>query len=105
MLELGSHEVVCPVCAISFFPETRAGKKVLCGERLSSPTSKSYNSSECRLHFFCSKECLAHFEQNHVDEPPVGRIKKFLQKIGDVSAQCGINNHPSCHLINKIKGI
>ncbi len=104
MLELSSQEVVCPVCKKSFFPETRAGRKVLCGDKLSSPANQRYNASECRPHFFCSKECVEQFEQNHVEEPKVGVIKRFLQKIGDVSTQCGINEHVSCHILNKIRG-
>jgi hypothetical protein len=72
MLELSSQEVVCPVCKKSFFPETRAGRKVLCGD--------------------------------NVEEPPVGRIRNFLQKIGDVSAKCGINEHVSCHILNRMRG-
>ncbi len=103
MLELTSPEVVCPVCKKSFFPETRAARKILCGEKLNA-ANKHYNSSECRPHFFCSKECVEQFEKNHVDEPVVGRIKKFLQRIGDVSAQCGINQHVSCHLLNRMRG-
>lgn len=97
MLELNCREVVCPTCNKSFYPETRAGKKILCGDKLNAPTNKRYNSSECRPHFFCSEECVKQFEKSHVDEPSPGIIKKFLQKIGDVSAQCGISEHTSCH--------
>ena len=104
MLELSSHEVVCPVCNKSFFPETRAGRKVLCGEKLSSPENKRYNSSECRPHFFCSKECVKQFEENHVEEPKVGRIRMFLEKLGNVSYQPGINKHASYRILNKMKG-
>ncbi|MEW5919582.1 MAG: hypothetical protein AB1796_01255 [Bacillota bacterium] len=45
---------------------------------------------------------MERFEKNQASPPRESRIKKFLEKIGDVSAECGINEHVRCHILNKI---
>ena len=105
MMELSSPEVVCPVCKKSFFPHTRAGKRVLCGIRKTPSTGKNYDPSECSLYYFCSEECVEHFDQNQPSEPQTSsKIKKFLERVGDASARCGIDEDDVCHIIERITG-
>ncbi len=104
MMELSSPEVVCPVCKKSFFPQTRAGQQVLCGAKKTPSTGKSYDPSECSLYYFCSEECVESFDKNKSSEPQASPIKKFLERIGDASARCGIDEDDVCHIIKRVTG-
>ena len=79
MLELTSHEVVCPVCKRVFFPET-AVKGVLCGEELYPHTDKLARALDCQIHYFCSKHVTSAFKR----KSPQKKISPelFLEKIG-----------------------
>ncbi len=104
MSETPSPEVTCPTCGKSFSPEECAEKRVLCGEEKTPLTGKIYDLSDCKLYSICSPECLEDLEKNQAPEEQKSRIKKFLEKIGDVSTQCGIDKNNVCHLTERITG-
>jgi len=102
MSETPSPEVACPTCGKSFFPHLRVEEKVLCGKEKTPSTGKS--SSDCKLYYICSPECVENLEKNQASEERKSRIKKFLEKIGDASTRCGVDDNDICHLTERITG-
>jgi len=99
-----SPESTCLTCGKSFSPDELAKKRVLCGKEKTPPTGKSYDPSDCRLYSICSPECVERLEKNQAQEGQKSRIKTFLEKVGDTSARCGVNENDICHIIERITG-
>ena len=73
MLELSSHEVVCPVCKRSFSGNCYK-KEVLCGEELYPHTDKLARLLDCQIHYFCSETCFKRFQSRNRKNLPPGFI-------------------------------
>ena len=99
-----SPETTCPICGRSFSPDELAETGVLCGREKTPPTGESYDKSNCRLYSICSPECVKRLEKNQVPEAQKSRIKTFLEKIGDASIRCGVDENDICHLTERITG-
>ncbi len=97
-------EAACPICGKSLSPDERAEKRVLCGKEKTPLTGKNYELSDCRLYNICSSECVERLEKNQAPEAQKSRIKTFLEKIGDASARCGVDENDICHLTERITG-
>jgi len=104
MPESTSPEVTCPTCGKSLSPDECAEKRVLCSKEKTPPTGKSYDPSDCRLYSICSPECVERLEKNQAPEAQRSRIKTFLEKIGDASARCGVDENDICHLTERLTG-
>lgn len=104
MSETPSLEVNCPACGKSFYPHVRVKEKVLCGKEKTPPEDKNYDPSDCRLYYICSIECAEDLEKNQAPESQKSRIQEFLEKVGDASSQCGMDENDVCHIIERITG-
>ncbi len=106
MSETSSPKVTCPTCGKDFSPGECAEKRVLCGKEKTPPTGKSYDPSDCKLYHICSPECVENLEekQTSTSEAQKSRIKKFLERIGEASTQCGVDENDVCHLTERITG-
>lgn len=101
MLDLSTQEHICPSCQVNFFPQQKAVKKVLCGDdHLYTPKSKKYQVPECKIYYFCSQECANELESKVSSFSPPPRWKRFMARIGRVSAAGGIAG-ARCHDLPK----
>jgi ribosomal protein L24E len=87
MLELSSHEVVCPVCKRVFFPETAIKREVLCGEELYPHTDKLARLLDCQIHYFCSETCFKRFQNRN--RKKISRLGLFLEKLARANSGKG----------------
>jgi len=104
MPENPSPEVTCSACGKSLSSEEHAEMRVLCGKEKTPPTGTSFDPSNCKLYAICSPECFEHLEKNRDTEAQKSRIKKFLEKLEDAGARCGIDENDICHLTERITG-
>ena len=99
MLELTSHEVVCPVCKRVFFPETAVKREVLCGEELYPHTDKLARALDCQIHYFCSDRCFKRFQEENRHRKKSSSLELFLEKIGKANFKHGSRGF-SCYTIS-----
>ena len=104
MTEHPSPEVNCPTCGKSFSPHLRARERVLCGPEKTPLAGKDFNPSDCKLYYICSPECAERLDKEQGTEPQKSRIKEFLERIGDASTRCGVDENDVCNLIKRIYG-
>lgn len=104
MTESPSPEVTCPACGKSLSSEACAEMRVLCGKEKTPPPGESYDPSNCKLYTVCSHECVERLEKSQTPEEQKSWIKAFLEKIGDASTRCGIDENDICHLTERITG-
>lgn len=103
MLELSSHEVVCPVCKSGFFPETSAKREILCGENLYAHTQKSARKLGCKIYYFCSDNCISEFQSNNRQSERISRWMLLLERISRANMAHGIrgSRHHDLYLAKK----
>ena len=102
MLELSSHEVVCPVCKRTFYPETSVKREVLCGDELYPHNAGLSKVLDCQIHYFCSEECFKQFQKENRKEQNPSRWKLLLEKISKKNFEHGIPGL-SCYDLYRVK--
>ncbi len=104
MPERPPPEDTCTVCGKRLSIDENVEKRVLCGKDKTPLTGENYDLSDCRLYSICSLECVERLEKSQAPEVQKSRIKTFLEKIGDASAQCGVDENDICYLTERITG-
>ncbi len=102
MQETGDQVHSCNYCGENFFLQEKGVKKVLCGEdQVCKPPNESFKAPDCKIYYFCSKECVEKKEQEINTCEHIPGWKRFMDNIGKVSSESEVAGARVHQLKNK----